>query len=46
MSNKIEIRLVRPEDNDKLAQIIRQVLTEFNANLPGTPFTDAKTDSL
>lgn len=38
--------MVSPEDNDKLAQIIRQVLTEFNANLPGTPFTDAKTNAL
>lgn len=46
MSNKIEIRLAKPEDNIKLALIIRQVLTEFKANLDGTPFTDSKTDAI
>lgn len=46
MSNKIEIRLIKPEDNAKLALIIRQVLTEFKANFDGTPFTDSKTDAI
>lgn len=46
MSNKIEIRLIKREDNVKLALIIRQVLAEFKANLDGTPFTDSKTDAI
>ena len=46
MTHKIEIRPIKKEDNSKLAQIIRQVLTEHNVNLKGTPFTDNKTDCL
>ncbi len=46
MTNKIEIRLIKKEDNDTLARIIRQVLTEHKADLDGTAFTDAETDHL
>ena len=46
MTQKIEIRPIQKEDNFRLAQIIRQVLTEHQANLEGTAFTDAETDCL
>jgi len=46
MTNKIEIRLVKKEDNLELAKIIRSVLTEFGANLKGTAFYDAETDEI
>ncbi len=34
------IREIQPEDNMIVAEIIRKVLTEFNANLPGTVYYD------
>lgn len=40
------IRLIQPEDNAALAHIVRSVLTEHGANLPGTAFADAATDHL
>ena len=43
---EISYRLIEKKDNPYLAQIIRNVLTEFNANKPGTVFTDTTTDSL
>jgi len=46
VTNKIEIRPIQKEDNLIVARIIRQVLTEHDANLDGTAFTDAETDSL
>jgi len=46
VTNKIEIRLVKKEDNLKLAKIIREVLTEFGANLKGTAFYDKETDAI
>jgi len=46
VTRKIEIRPIKKEDNYRLAQIIRQVLTEHKANLEGTAFTDAETDCL
>jgi len=46
VTNKIEIRLVKKEDNLKLAKIIREVLTEFDANLKGTAFYDKETDAI
>ncbi len=45
MSN-INIRLIEPSDNKKLAIIIRNALTEFNANRPGTVYFDESTDHL
>ena len=40
------IRLLRKEDNPEIAWIIRSVLTEFNANKPGTVYFDPTTDDL
>lgn len=34
------IREIQPADNFTIAEIIRSVLTEFNANLPGTVYYD------
>lgn len=40
------VRKLRKEDNPIIASIIRQVLTEFNANKPGTVYFDPTTDDL
>lgn len=40
------IRPIQPEDNSKIAFIIRSVLTEFKANKPGTVYFDPTTDEL
>lgn len=40
------IRPIKPADNPALAKIIRDTLTEFGANQPGTVFYDATTDAL
>lgn len=40
------IRLIQPEDNPAIASIIRNALTEFGANKPGTVFYDESTDHL
>jgi len=40
------IRPIKPHDNQALAHLIRHVLTEFNANKPGTAFFDKTLDSL
>jgi putative acetyltransferase len=40
------IRTIRPEDNKTLASIIRNTLTEFCANRPGTVYYDETTDHL
>ncbi len=45
MSNII-IRSIEPSDNKTLAIIIRNALTEFNANRPGTVYFDESTDHL
>lgn len=42
----ISIEKIQAADNIKLAQLIREVLTEFGANKPGTVFTDPTTDQL
>jgi putative acetyltransferase len=42
----IAIRLIQPTDNAALAIIIRNALTEFNANKPGTVYFDESTDHL
>ena len=41
-----EIRTILPEDNTALAKIIRDTLTEFGANKPGTVYYDDATDHL
>ncbi|KAA2243423.1 GNAT family N-acetyltransferase [Chitinophaga agrisoli] len=40
------IRLIQPQDDPQLAIIIRQVLTDFGANKPGTAFFDAGIDHM
>lgn len=40
------IRFIRPEDNPVIARIIRDTLTEFGANHPGTVYYDPTTDAL
>lgn len=43
---EILIRVIQPEDNKALAKIIRNTLTEFKANKPGTVYYDDTTDHL
>jgi putative acetyltransferase len=40
------IRKIQPGDNTALAKIVRDSLTEFGANKPGTVFYDETTDHL
>ena len=42
----ITIRQILPTDNPALSRIIKDALTEFGANRPGTVFTDPTTDAL
>jgi putative acetyltransferase len=42
----VTIRTIQPADNPALAVIIRNALTEFGANKPGTVYYDASTDAL
>ena len=42
----IKLRTIQKEDNVVLAQIIRDTLTEFKANKPGTVYYDETTDQL
>ena len=44
--DNITIRLIQPSDNAALAVIIRNALTEFKANKPGTVYFDESTDHL
>jgi putative acetyltransferase len=44
--DQITIREIQPGDNAALAVIIRNALTEFGANKPGTVYYDASTDAL
>lgn len=43
---QILIRTILPDDNMALAKIIRDTLTEFKANKPGTVYFDETTDHL
>ena len=43
---EVQIRIIQPQDNAALAQIIRDTLTEFGANKPGTVYYDPTTDAL
>ena len=40
------IRPIQANDNPEIAKLIREVLTEFGANKPGTVYTDPTTDAL
>lgn len=42
----IQIRNIEPSDNPQLAVIVRDTLTEFGANVPGTVYFDPSTDAL
>jgi putative acetyltransferase len=42
----IYIRPIRETDNEAIAAIIRNILTEFGANKPGTVYFDPTTDRL
>jgi len=42
----IQLRLIQPSDNVALAKIVRDTLSEFGANHPGTVYFDATTDAL
>lgn len=44
--DEIILREIQPGDNAALAEIIRNALTEFKANKPGTVFYDETTDHL
>ncbi len=46
MQENIIIRKLQKEDNAAIAHIIRNVLSEFNANKPGTVYFDPTTDNL
>ena len=46
MSDQIIIRPIEPNDNVDLAKVIRDALTEFGANKPGTVYFDPTTDAL
>ncbi|MDB9525652.1 GNAT family N-acetyltransferase [Oscillatoria sp. CS-180] len=41
-----KIRDIQAQDNTRMAEIIRQVLTEFGANRPGFAWTDPEIDTL
>lgn len=43
---QVTIRPIQPTDNPVIAKIIRDVLTEFKANKPGTVYYDPTTDDL
>jgi putative acetyltransferase len=42
----VKIRNIQPSDNPDLAVIVRNTLTEFGANKPGTVYFDPTTDAL
>jgi putative acetyltransferase len=46
MTQEITIRNIKPSDNAALAVIVRNTLTEFKANKPGTVYYDDTTDHL
>lgn len=46
LSSSIRIRSIQFSDNSQLAVIVRDTLTEFGANVPGTVYFDPTTDAL
>jgi putative acetyltransferase len=46
LPSNIIIRNIQPSDNPELAVIVRNTLTEFGANVPGTVYFDPTTDAL
>ncbi|MCH2234203.1 MAG: GNAT family N-acetyltransferase [Crocinitomicaceae bacterium] len=43
---RVEIKEIKKTDNEIIARVIRDVLTEHGVNKPGTVFTDPTTDHL
>ena len=43
---RIELREIQPQDNQELARIVRDTLTEFDSAKPGTVYFDSTTDNL
>ncbi len=46
MQDSVNIRPIKATDNEALAKVIRDALTEFGANKPGTVYFDPTTDAL
>ena len=46
MNTPLQIRFIQQSDNVQLAAIVRNTLTEFGCNKPGTAFADPETDFL
>jgi putative acetyltransferase len=46
LPSNIRIRKIQKQDNSELAVIVRNTLTEFGANVPGTVYFDPTTDAL
>ncbi len=46
LQSNIKIRNIQDSDNPELAVIVRDTLTEFGANVPGTVYFDPTTDAL
>jgi putative acetyltransferase len=44
--DKLKLRLIKEDDNFRLAEIIRGVFIEFNAQKVGTVYSDPTTDNL
>ncbi len=44
--SEINIRPIQASDNPEMAVIVRNTLTEFGANVPGTVYFDPTTDAL
>lgn len=44
--DSLRIRTILPADNPAIAAIIRETLTEFGLNRPGTAYYDAATDDM
>ncbi len=46
LENKLQLRKIVLGDNPFISKIIKDALTEFSCNLPGTAFVDPETDRL
>ncbi|MEO1094201.1 MAG: GNAT family N-acetyltransferase [Cyanobacteria bacterium J06638_28] len=42
----LKLRAIQPQDNPRIAAIVRQVLTEFGANQPGFAWSDPELEKL
>ena len=46
MESKVKIRKIEKSDNEKISEIIREVLIEFGGKRPGTAYYDFDTDHM